>query len=95
MDCSRCGKCCHYIVPISEEEERILTVLLGGKLKMEARGEWDCRGGCPFLGEKRCMIYDQRPYHCRVYTCRMERTPDYEGMIAEGVAWGRAHGWRV
>lgn len=85
---SGCDACCHIPVMISAAEAKTIGLAIGvvpaevpPELRNKPAPEW--RGEnypCPFLRDKRCSIYENRPLPCRLlfnldrddYLCRHE-----------------------
>jgi len=95
VDCGPCTACCHlgvYLLPW-DDPSQYQTEADGKLLKRGADG------GCVYLGETGCTIYDRRPLACRTFHCgkfvaRMsaEERAEYE---AKGVALGNRQFARV
>jgi hypothetical protein len=72
--CKGCGKCCdgstYDFVPLEEDEFNRLTKLNGKRTyKFGYSYHLNQRGGCGFLIDKRCSIYEDRPRVCKQYIC--------------------------
>ncbi|MDH4202385.1 MAG: YkgJ family cysteine cluster protein [Phycisphaerae bacterium] len=99
IDCTRCGRCCQKLKPMcSEQDQQRLAAGLSitAEQLREQYLEYDesddepgwrmKKSPCPFLRDKKCMVYEHRPDNCRGYpylhepefTCRtwgmIERT---------------------
>lgn len=62
--CNRCSKCCHYRIPLLEEDKQRIENYIGDTLK-ELNGYIE--PPCPFLEKNACKIYPARPLVCRIY----------------------------
>lgn len=76
--CTGCGSCCASVIPVSDAEYDVLEQLVKNGRIQQADHHWPDNGctvdlTCPFLnpdgGDKKCTIYDKRPYICRCYKC--------------------------
>jgi Fe-S-cluster containining protein len=77
IDCTKCGNCCAVLKPMIDSKDiKALAQLTGQKphdFKIEFT-EKDEDGDmhfkslpCPFLLDKKCTVYDSRPYDCKSY----------------------------
>jgi hypothetical protein len=77
IDCTTCGNCCVILQPqILPKDLKALT-LAKNKTKAVFKKEYiildedgDMRfknSSCPFLENKKCIVYDQRPADCKSY----------------------------
>ena len=77
IDCTTCGNCCALLQPqILPKDLKALT-LATNKTKADFKKEYiildedsDMRfksSPCPFLENKKCTVYDQRPTDCKSY----------------------------
>lgn len=69
-NCSNCGECCSDILPLNEKEiVKIDKYLKTHKLKKHHEFLNDAR--CPFRNdvERKCEIYEVRPYICQMFKC--------------------------
>ena len=80
IDCTECGRCCVQLHPVLSDADQ---GRLAERLKMsveqlrrqyltydDADGEpgWRVKGSpCPFLEDKKCSVYEDRPDNCREY----------------------------
>jgi Fe-S-cluster containining protein len=74
IDCTQCGNCCNTLEPCIEQREiPPLAAALGIKTpdfekvyteKDETFGISTIKSPCVFLKDKKCMVYDNRPYDC-------------------------------
>lgn len=76
-----CSHCCHYSLPISQLEARLLEEASGRKMnrwafsrtafQQQQRINFDgakYKGKpCPFLVDNACSVYEHRPVQCRVH----------------------------
>lgn len=76
-ECSNCGECCTDILPLTNYEIREIRkymrkhkVVNHSKTNVFVR----CNLLCPFRNdkEKKCDIYEVRPYICRIFKCDTE-----------------------
>ena len=73
--CSCCGECCSNFLPMTKTEvETIRKIIRQRGLKPSTRRIVLMADGydatCPFLDDhNRCVIYDDRPFICQVYSC--------------------------
>lgn len=67
--CRQCGKCCSNLLPLSEQDIKIIKSRKN--LKENRRlFEKNWNAVCPFLNtHNKCDIYEDRPDICRHYTC--------------------------
>lgn len=73
--CSRCGSCCGLFVPFTDEELKVVkNYVKKHNIKQYNRinaltGQFNAH--CCFYDEteKKCRIYDARPYVCRDFIC--------------------------
>lgn len=75
--CSGCATCCYDAVPASfveflnirqyMAEKRLLTEALKGRIRTYVLNELKEVNPCPFLIDKRCIIYPVRPLTCRLF----------------------------
>lgn len=77
VPCNGCTLCCRHDVILLYEEEgddvssyetEDFTVPFDGKDRPILKHTPD--GGCFYLGEKGCTIYERRPAICRAFDCR-------------------------
>jgi hypothetical protein len=77
IDCTTCGNCCAILQPqILPKDLKVLT-LATNKTNADFKKEYiildedgDMRfksSPCPFLENKKCTVYDQRPTDCKSY----------------------------
>lgn len=80
-ECTGCGACCGSMLPVSAEEIRTIQryVKRHGIKPYVDRGPWsnfDFDLTCPFLDrgkkDKKCRIYEVRPFICRMFNCHVE-----------------------
>lgn len=83
--CTSCGSCCASVIPVSDVEYDMLEQLVKNGQIQQADHHWPDTGctvdlTCPFLnpdgGDKKCTIYDKRPYICRCYKCDHIENPN-------------------
>ena len=73
--CSNCGDCCNDILPLTNADiNRIKQYIKKNKIKQIYHGcyvDMLLDVMCPFRDEtnKKCTIYEVRPYICRIFTC--------------------------
>ncbi len=77
VDCTQCANCCIHSTPVLEESDvQRVAVRLGitpemvkqRYLKTDSDGDLVFAAKpCPFLDDKRCSIYEDRPQDCRDY----------------------------
>jgi uncharacterized protein len=77
IDCTQCGNCCNTLEPCIEQREiPPLAAILGIKTpefenvyteKDETFGISTIKSPCVFLKDKKCAVYDNRPYDCREF----------------------------
>ena len=80
--CSGCGQCCAAVLPVSEEELKIITKYIAKhNIKPQrhdigfSRPHKDLT--CPFLDnrkEYRCLIYPVRPDVCKHFICNIPQS---------------------
>jgi hypothetical protein len=78
----RCGSCtlCCKLVPVTSHHEReeqlasLLNVPIGPRIDKPAGQK------CPHQCASGCKIYDERPFSCRMWSCRWLNGADTEGM---------------
>lgn len=81
-NCSRCGECCALFVPFTKNElEIIRKYVKENNIKPTNRinkltNQFDAK--CPFYNykEKKCNIYEVRPYACRDFICSRKNWKD-------------------
>lgn len=85
-ECSRCGDCCAFSIPITrKEEKRIKEYIIQNNIEPEnlfENNDFYCR--CCFYDAKNklCKIYPVRPNICRSYKCnRNEEELEKEKVI--------------
>ena len=74
--CSRCGSCCGLFIPFTEKELQVIKSYVktnnikpyNKRLNIETDA---FEGNCCFYDKdnKKCMIYEVRPYVCRDFIC--------------------------
>ncbi len=80
IDCTRCGRCCTKLKPVcsDQDQQRLVTGLSITVEQLreqyleydESDGEpgWNIKQSpCPFLQDKKCAVYENRPDNCREY----------------------------
>lgn len=80
IDCTNCGRCCTKLKPIcSEQDQQRLAAGLAIMVEQlreqyleydESDDEpgWRMKNTpCPFLQDKKCIVYENRPDNCRDY----------------------------
>ena len=80
IDCTRCGRCCTELKPMcSEQDQQRLAAGLSITVEQlrEQYLEYDesddepgwrmSNSPCPFLQDKKCTVYGDRPDNCRQY----------------------------
>lgn len=88
VDCTKCGNCCHHItIHLYGEDRRRLAKHLGMSEKdfmdmhMKKTNEgwafYDVQ--CPFLQEKKCSVYAERPTVCRRFPFLNLEVMDMDG----------------
>jgi hypothetical protein len=80
VPCGGCRACCDssHFVHVRPGETGTISVI-PAELLFSAPGEpdgcfvmgYDERGRCPMLAKDGCSIYEQRPWTCRTYDCRV------------------------
>jgi Fe-S-cluster containining protein len=110
FECRGCGACCATdgFVFVTPEEVREMASHLGMKPKVFLRrftykhvGRVSLSdaesGGCCFLEDKRCLVYEVRPYQCRSFpfwlnNLRAERNWKRVMKDCPGIGRGKNHG---
>lgn len=80
--CSRCGECCALFIPFTNSELEIIKQYVKKyNIKPTNRvnvltNQFDAK--CPFYNniEKKCNIYEVRPYACRDFICSRKNWKD-------------------
>lgn len=73
-ECSNCGECCSDFLPLNKSEIKTIREYIKTH-KVENHSVVNCfvqaNAMCPFRNnkEKKCDIYEVRPYICRVFKC--------------------------
>jgi len=100
VDCTQCGRCCEKLKPMCSEEDQQrlaagLSITVEGLREQHLKYDQSedkpgCRmknSPCPFLQDKKCTVYGNRPDNCRDYPYLHE--PDFRyrtwGMIERTV----------
>lgn len=66
--CERCGKCCHYNrVPVTQVDVDRAPEIAPYVEREGDKGYLITKGGCPFLTDEGCSIYERRPDVCWLY----------------------------
>ena len=81
-NCSRCGNCCGLFIPFNDEDlPKIKKYVKQHNIKQENRlnimtGQFEAR--CCFYDKvnKKCNIYEVRPYVCRDFICNRKNWRD-------------------
>ncbi|REK56657.1 MAG: YkgJ family cysteine cluster protein [Bacteroidetes bacterium] len=76
VPCNGCNLCCNFneqfLAPILTEEEK--AIFNNACWQDPDTGSWKMKmketGGCYFLVQGKCSIYDHRPQFCRSFDCR-------------------------
>lgn len=75
--CKNCIACCTPDVLITKEEYLLLKSKLSPEVVSNIRETLDKRINlyCPFvdLKNKKCKVYNERPFACRIYHCNQKR----------------------
>jgi hypothetical protein len=90
IDCTLCGRCCQQLKPMcSQEDQQRLAAGLSITVeqlrqqyleydKSEDEPGWQIKiSPCPFLRDKQCTVYKDRPDNCRGYPYLHE--PNFTG----------------
>jgi Fe-S-cluster containining protein len=87
VPCGECTLCCDLLAPHLSPEEissgRYPISLINspdGPVITMFKNE---RGGCSMLIDKKCSIYENRPFACRQYDCRKGHHPATDDIAME------------
>lgn len=80
IDCTHCGRCCQQLKPIcSQQDQQRLAARLSITVEQlrqqyleydtsDDEPAWQIKNSpCPFLRDKKCTVYENRPDNCRDY----------------------------
>ena len=77
IDCTQCGNCCESLRTALTDADTVRLAVRLGMSTDAFRGEFHDKdepgahmimgAPCPFLKDKRCTVYDDRPEECRDY----------------------------
>jgi Fe-S-cluster containining protein len=80
--CRKCAKCCSNILPLLDNEIRLLKKLRKKENIQVLNQNWYAI--CPFLNSNnRCDIYENRPLICREYTCYKQNNNIFDIKVFE------------
>lgn len=82
LECKKCGKCCSNYLPLTiKEKYKLKEMVKKNNLKpTEYILEEFNQFICPFLDSNcSCLIYNDRPSICKVYTCEKYYKKDFKG----------------
>lgn len=92
LGCYMCGDCCRYdLLPLfPHDAERIMAnseydlEFLKQHIKRDkGKSYLICTGGCPFLKDNKCIIYDYRPDACYFYPLQAPDEAVWDGKKVE------------
>jgi len=82
LHCERCGECCKYgRVPVTQVDVDRAPEIAPYIQREGERGFLITKGGCPFLKDNLCSIYDRRPDVCWLFPMQTPITTDGREMI--------------
>lgn len=87
-ECSNCGECCSDFLPLNKSEIKTIREYIK-KHKVENHSAANCfvqvNAMCPFRNnnEKKCDIYEARPYICRAFKC--DTQPEKAEMVRDEI----------
>ena len=78
-ECKRCGNCCSNFLPLSKKEIKDLKQIVKQRNLKPISGIFGIgfENSCPFLNGNICVIYEDRPVICRIFTCEKFNNGDY------------------
>lgn len=85
--CTGCGGCCSNLLPMTDEEVKIIRRYIKKHKIKERRhlapvAEPVIDMTCPFLDEskksEKCSIYEVRPHICRQFSCDPKQRPELD-----------------
>ncbi|MCD6219386.1 YkgJ family cysteine cluster protein [Candidatus Calescamantes bacterium] len=87
-----CGLCCSYKVKVERDEIKNIASVTDKKfLREEGNFMRKKNGYCIFLnGDKKCLIYSERPFQCKSYPFYVERGQIDVDLSCPGVGKGEA-----